>query len=367
MTRVTVLGCGMIGHVMAMDLADEFSVIAVDLNQSNLDHINDSRIQKMQGDLFNDNFLNQIIEQTDWFILAIPGFLGFKGLERLLEKGQKVVDISFFPENPFDLFETAKSNGGFAVVDCGVAPGFSHLAAGAYYPKGLRSFYCYVGGLPYHKIPPFNYKAPFSPIDVIEEYTRTARYKENGEIVSCDPLLMTEKFEFEGFNDLEAFISDGLRSLLYTLPNIQNSFEKTVRYEGHALLITQLKEAGFFGEEEIVINGNKISPLSFSEKLLLDQWKLDDDEDEFTAMRLILEGDFGSKTIDIFDKRDQQTGFSSMSRTTGFTATSTLRYLIGESVTSSGVFTPEELAMNYPVFEFVKNSLQEKGIKITEK
>ena len=48
----------------------------------------------------------------------------------------------------------------------------------------------YVGGLPKERVWPYEYKAVFSPIDVIEEYTRPARYIENGKMVVKPALSM---------------------------------------------------------------------------------------------------------------------------------------------------------------------------------
>ena len=52
----------------------------------------------------------------------------------------------------------------------------------------INLFECFVGGLPFKRTLPFQYKAPFSPIDVIEEYTRPARMLIKGEIISNPPM-----------------------------------------------------------------------------------------------------------------------------------------------------------------------------------
>ena len=96
------------------------------------------------------------------------------------------------------------------------------------------------------------YKAPFSPIDVIEEYTRPARYVENGNIIVREPLTDSEYMEFEKTGTLEAFNSDGLRSILFTMPHILNMKEKTLRYPGHAEYVRVLKQSGFFNKEKII-------------------------------------------------------------------------------------------------------------------
>ena len=79
----------------------------------------------------------------------------------------------------------------------------------------IDSFECVVGGLPKIRTLPFEYKAPFSPIDVIEEYTRPARFIENGHIVIKPALSDAELIDFEKTGTLESFNTDGLRSILF--------------------------------------------------------------------------------------------------------------------------------------------------------
>ena len=47
--------------------------------------------------------------------------MGFKALKSIIKAGKNVVDISFFPEDPFLLDDLAKQKGVTAIVDCGVA------------------------------------------------------------------------------------------------------------------------------------------------------------------------------------------------------------------------------------------------------
>src|SRR5574337_1659781 len=97
--------------------------------------------------------------------------------------------ISFFPEDPFELDQLAKEKQVTAIVDCGVAPGMCNVFAGYHFARTkLTRYECLVGGLPAVREWPFEYKAVFSPADVIEEYTRPARFVENGKTVTADAL-----------------------------------------------------------------------------------------------------------------------------------------------------------------------------------
>ncbi len=135
-------------------------------------HIADKKINTIVADLSSQSEIKKVIKDFDLVIGALPGFMGFNTLKSIIEAGKNVVDISFFPEDPFLLDKLAKDKNVTAVVDCGVSPGLSNIVLG-YHNKKMKvnNYRCIVGGLPYKRDWPFQYKAYFSPIDVIEEYT----------------------------------------------------------------------------------------------------------------------------------------------------------------------------------------------------
>ena len=301
-------------------------------------------------------------------VCAVPGFLGFETLKQIIEAGKNVVDISFFPENSLELDALAKAKNITAIVDCGVAPGMDNIILGYYNEKlKLTDFECYVGGLPKVKKWPFNYKAPFSPIDVIEEYTRPARYVENGNMITRDALSDCEFLEFDHVGTLEAFNSDGLRSIIFTMPHIKNMKEKTLRYPSHVEYIKVLKESGFFNSEKITINGAEISALDFTSKILFKEWKLGEQEDELTIMRIILkgenvEGETEEIIFNLYDEYSHESQTSSMARTTGYTATAVANMFLDGLFAEKGVFPPELIGKHEICFNYIMNYLNERNI-----
>ena len=277
-----------------------------------------------------------------------------------------MIDISFFPENALDLTELAVENNVTAIVDCGVAPGMDNVILGYYNETHkLESFECLVGGLPKEKKWPFCYKAPFSPIDVIEEYTRPARYVENGNLIVRPPLTDCEFIEFEKVGTLEAFNSDGLRSIIYTMPHIKDMKEKTLRYPGHVEYVKVLKDSGFFSDE--VSKDFNISPLDFTSKILFKEWKLDPMEEEFTVMRVTLVGTdkSGKKeqiVYDLYDEFCKETNVSSMARTTGYTATAAVNLFLDGLFNEKGVFPPELVGKVKGCYDYFMNYLKERNI-----
>ena len=294
MSKVIVLGAGMVGSAIAIDMSKKHQVTLTDLSESVLSKVkhkcNDLTIKQM--DVMDVRILQSTIKQHDLVINAVPGFLGFDTLKAIIEAGMNVIDIAFFPENSMELDDLAKKHNVTAIVDIGVAPGMDNVILGYYNEiMKLTDFECLVGGLPKIKKWPFCYKAPFSPIDVIEEYTRPARYVEHGELVVREPLTDCEYVEFDKVGTLESFNSDGLRSIIYTMPHIPNMKEKTLRYPGHVEYVKVLKESGFFDTKEIMVKGSMVSPLDFTSQLLFNEWKLGETEEEITVLRVTLKGE----------------------------------------------------------------------------
>lgn len=370
MSQIIVLGAGMVGSAMAIDLSKIHDVTITDLNEERLTHVKQkcNSLQILQLDVCNHLQLKNAIQNFDLVICAVPGFLGFETLKQIILAGKNVVDISFFPENAFDLNELAIQQNVTAIVDCGVAPGMGNIILGYYNEKlKITDFECLVGGLPKIKKWPFCYKAPFSPIDVIEEYTRPARYVENGNIITREPLTDCELVDFDNIGTLESFNSDGLRSIIFTMPHILNMKEKTLRYPGHVEYIRVLKESGFFSNVKMIVNDMEISPIDFTSKILFNEWKLGENEAEFTVMRIILKGvDENGETVKIvynlYDEYCAKTQTSSMARTTGYTATSVANLCLEGLFTNKGIFPPELVGKHENCFNFIMNYLNERDV-----
>jgi lysine 6-dehydrogenase len=363
--QIAILGAGMVGRAMAIDLATKYNVTSFDVSDTALELLTqkNNSIKTIKADLSDYGNYDSMLKGFDFVISAVPGFMGYGTLEAIINAKKNVVDISFFPENALELDDLAKENHVTAIVDCGVAPGMSNLILGYYNERmKITNFECMVGGLPMKRVYPFEYKAPFSPIDVLEEYTRPARYVENSHIVTKPALSDAELIDFEHVGTLESFNTDGLRSILFTMGHIPNMKEKTLRYPGHIALMQGLIKAGFLSTKPLSIKGQQISPMEFTSTLLFDQWKLGETEEEFTLMQIKMSD--AEKTIcyDLYDEYDVATQTSSMSRTTGYTCTAALNMLIEKLFTEKGVFPPELVGKDEPCFNFILNYLSDRNI-----
>lgn len=368
--NITVLGAGLVGGAMVKDLAQEadFHVTVVDSNPQALAALETAAaVRGIHADLREPGRTAALVADADLVICAVPGFMGFETLKSVIVAGKNVVDISFFGEDAFLLDDLAQAKGVTAVVDCGVAPGLCNILAGHVESllERLERYVCYVGGLPQIRQWPYEYKAVFSPIDVLEEYTRPARFVEYGQEVVRPALSDPELLDFPGVGTLEAFNTDGLRSLQRTLtaPFMK---EKTLRYPGHIELMRVFRETGFFDTALVDVGGVSVRPIDLISKLLFERWRLQEGETDFTVMQVIVEGEQNGQqfryTYDLLDRYDVATQTTSMARTTGYTATIIARQVLRGQFAQRGICPPEFIGRRADCFadllaEFARRSI----------
>lgn len=374
MARALVLGAGMVGSVIAADLSrpgDGIDVTIADVREEALRVAGTrcgGRARTVKADLSNPVTIEGLCRDADVVVGALASRLGRMALEAVAGSGKPNCDISFMPEDALDADAMVKARGGLAVVDMGVAPGMSNLLAGVIAEElaPCESLEIYVGGLPVERRWPWNYKAAFSPADVIEEYTRPARLVEHGRIVVRPALSEPELMDFAGVGTLEAFNTDGLRSLAYTL-KVPFMKEKTLRYPGHIELMRVLREMGLFSKEPVEVHGRSVVPLEVTSTLLFPKWTYEPGERDLTVMRVsgtgTKDGARTRVTWDVLDHLDPSTGFTSMARTTAFPATSVARMLLDGAIRGSGVIVPEMLAGRQDVVSRLLRELAQRGIE----
>ena len=375
MKKAIVLGCGQVGQAIVRDLASDpgFEVTAADASKAPLRRVEEvASVKTRMVDLSDPKNVHDAVADFDIVLGALPSRFGFSALQAVIEAKKPYCDISFMPEDALALGAAAKAAGTTAIVDSGVSPGMSNLLVG--YAEAqmdqAENAVIYVGGLPKERAWPYQYKAPFAPSDVIEEYTRPARMIENGSVVVKPALSDPELIEFPKAGTLEAFNTDGLRTLLTTV-RIPNMKEKTLRYPGHIELMRVFRESGFFGKDKIEVGGVSISPLDVTSKLLFCDWAFEEREEEFTVMRVQVEGKKGGEgvryTYDLYDEYDHASKMASMARTTAFPCTILARWLARGDQVEPGVFPLELLARKDGVVKLLMDELAARGVIITER
>lgn len=369
--KIVVLGGGRVGSAIVRDLAaeDDFDVLAVDLDPVALQRMTESGADGVVADLSDPETVSKAVRDADLVVGAVPGFMGYRTVERVLHEGKPIVDISMFPEDAFGLEELAKKAGVPCLFDCGVAPGLSNMILGRAEEvlDETISYRCLIGGLPKERTWPWEYKAPFSPADIIEEYVRPARMRKGGRDVTRPALSDVELIHVPGRGSLEAFNTNGLRSLLRT-SKVPNMVEKTLRYPGHAVRMRILREAGFFSADEIQAASGLVVPRDVTEALLFDEWTFNEGEEDVTVMRIVIEGVQDGKsvryTFDMTDEYNVRTDTMSMARTTGYTCTAMVRLVASGMWSEPGLIPPETVGRNSECWDAVRSHLKNRGVLV---
>ena len=382
MKRVLVLGGGLVGSAIARNLAGagdvdsagdgDLAVVVADADPRVLASLAERfGLATAELDVSDAKALTKAAEGADLVVGAVPGFLGYRMLETVIRAGRDVVDISFMPEDSMALHDLAVKKGVTVVVDAGVAPGLSNLILGRYQQEydPLERFVCYVGGLPQVRRWPFEYQSVFSPIDVIEEYTRPVRMKVGGKLVGREALSDLEQIDLPRIGSLEAFNTDGLRTLLETMavPDMQ---EKTLRYPGHAERIRLLRDTGFFGREPLDIDGRPVAPIEVTSRLLFEAWRPSraGDGHDLVVMRLVLSGQLQGRptetTVDLYHAYDPITETTAMAGTTGTTCAAAARCLLAGNYRDPGIRPLEYLGANKGVYQLILTDLARRGIQL---
>lgn len=364
------------GGAVAGDLAadGEFRVRVCDNSEAVLDRFADCRgIETMHADLSREGAVASAVSGADLVVGAVPGSIGFQTVRRVIEAEKDIVDISFFPEDPFRLDGLARKRGVRCLVDMGIAPGCSNLVCGNAMEtfREISEFSCMVGGLPEERKLPWEYQAPFSPSDVLEEYTRPARLVRDGKVLTLPPLTELELVDFPGVGTLEAFLTDGLRTLLRG-GRIPNMVEKTLRYPGYVEKVLLLRETGFLDSLEVETAGGPAVPLELTSSLLFKAWEQKPGDRDLTVMRMKVVGREGggspvTRVWELLDRYDGKSGTTSMARTTGYTCTAGVRLLAGGKWKEAGVHPPENVGRVADCYSFVMDQLRERGVSFEVK
>ncbi len=367
--NIVVLGGGRVGNAIVRDLVavDDFHVLVVDLDPVAVDRLTNFGADGVVADLSDPDTVSKAVRDADLVVGAVPGFMGYQTVERVIHEKKPIVDISMFPEDAHGLEAVAAESGVPCLIDCGVAPGLSNLVLGRVeeHFDETHSYRCLVGGLPKERTWPWEYKAPFSPADIIEEYVRPARMRINGKEVTRPALSDVELVHFPAHGSLEAFNTNGLRSLLKT-STTPNMIEKTLRYPGHAVRMRILREAGFFSAEPIQAASGVVVPRDVTEALLFDEWTFREDEEDITLLRIVIEGVKDGQrlrhTYDLVDHYNPATDTMSMSRTTGYTCTAMVNLIASRQWSKPGLAPPETVGRDPECFDAVLAHLKRRDV-----
>jgi saccharopine dehydrogenase-like NADP-dependent oxidoreductase len=376
--KVLVVGSGNIGSVAAADLARSVSACNVVVSDKNdeaaktvAESIGASNVSWIRLDVANYDNLVKTLEDFDLAMGFLPGKLGYRLIEGCIDARVDLVDVSFMPENPLTLNRRAEKAGVAIVPDCGLAPGISNVLVGHAAGKldKVHAVHIMVGGLPEKPVPPLGYVITWSPESLIDEYTRRAGIVEQGRIHEVDALSGVEEVEFSGVGRLEAFFTDGLRTLLHTVKNVDEMWEKTLRYPGHAEKVGLLAALGFFEDSRVEVEGASVSPRKLTVKLLFEKlWR--PEVKDIAALKVEVSGVKKGKptryVYQLLDRYDEKSRTTAMARTTAYPASIVARLMLNKAVKMKGVVPPERLGMDEGLFKSFSDGLNMRGISVRE-
>ncbi len=365
MKRIVILGSGRQGRTAGEFLIKRgIDITIVDINKDNLKEAEKNGFKAISSDLSKRENIVEVLKTCNIAISALPAYLGRNAELAAIEARRNLIDLTYLKEEPLELYKKAKEREIVIIPDAGVAPGLSSLIAGYLYSyfDQLNYLKVLVGGIPKENIPPLGYTITWSPEDLIAEYSRSARIKKDGKILEVPALSGIEEIHWEGMNNLEAFYTDGLRTLLKTFKDVENMEEKTIRYSGHAKKIKFLFDIGYFSDK---CNGT--SPRKVSLCLLKRLSKLP--IKDIVLLRVIGRGRKDGKNeeviYEVFDRADEK--HSAMERTTGYTCAMFAYLLLKGEIDKFGVLPPETLGMDEMLFKESLSLLHEEGIELVRK
>jgi saccharopine dehydrogenase-like NADP-dependent oxidoreductase len=301
---------------------------------------------------------------------AMPGGLGYQTCKAAITAKVDMVDVSYMPEDVLTLNNPASKADITIIPDCGMSPGLCSMLVGRGVSKldEVEKAHMLNGGLPEKPVPPLGYVVTWSVKDLVSMYSRKVSIVKNGKVVQVEPLSGLEEIEFPGVGKLEAFFTDGLRTMLYTV-KAKEMWEKTLRYPGHAEKIKLLKALGFFDSETVQIAGTKVEPRALTAKLFEKKLKRPDVPD-IVVMLIRVSGLKNGKRIEhgysVLDHYDKQRQVTSMARTTAYTASIVAQLLARKTIEEKGVLPPEKLGMNEKLFGKLTGEMKKKRVVIKE-
>jgi len=376
--RILVLGCGNIGSVAARDLTETLpsaEIVLADMNKNRAQdaafNIGRDNVSWTQADASNYRELLNTLKNFNLAIGALPGGMGYRVCKASIEANVDLVDVSYMPEDIMTLQEDALKAKIIIIPDCGMSPGLGSILVGHAISKFDRvdSVHMLNGGLPETPIPPLGYVITWSVKDLIDMYSRKVNIVREGRIIQVEAMSGLEEINFPGVGKLEAFYTDGLRTMLHTVKGVKEMWEKSLRYPGHVERIKLLKNLGFFDEKPLQIENFNVSPREVTAKLLETKLKRPEIPD-IVAMHVEVSGTKNGNpviyTYHVLDHYDKERHVTAMARTTAYTTSVVAQLMAQNAIKEKGVIPPEKLGMNEKLYDKFMSMMKKRGITVEE-
>ena len=345
--KILVLGGGAQGRVIARDLARSLRdahVTVADLTQPTLPAL--PNLDWVEADLADPAIMARLLHDHDFGVGALPSRLGFGAMNAAIEAKRSLVDVSVAVENPLTLDAAARAAGITIAPDCGLAPGLSHLLVGHHAARQgtPEEVLIMVGGVAEDPTRPFGYVVSWSLDDLLEEYIRPARLIRGGLPAEVPAFSGLEHIHIDGVGEMEAFYSDGLRTLIETLPGVREMGEKTLRWPGHAEAVKPLVASGDLLDE-------------------LRRHCFANPPRDLVVLDVRMRWGDTHREVTMVDRYDAATGMTAMSRTTAFTTSVVAQLAARGGLREKGVQPLERIARDDKAYGFILAEMESRGVR----
>ena len=344
--KILVLGGGAQGRVIAIDLARALpasSITVADLRDPGLGGV--ANLRWAEADLADTASLARRMAEHDLVVGALPSHLGFAAMRAAIEARRSMVDVSFCAGDALSLDADARRAGVAIVPDCGLAPGLSHLCVGRAAAEGLPDEVIIdVGGVAEDASRPYGYVVTWSLPDLEQEYRRPARIVREGREQSVPAFSELVIENIPGVGKMEAFLTDGLRTLVKTLPGVPSMVERTLRWPGHVEAVRPLLAEGRL-VDELRTRCTQTPPR------------------DLVVLRVRVRK--GDRTIErrIIERYDEVSGLTAMARTTALTTSACAQIAAEGGLAEPGVQPLECVGRDPRRFDAIVARLATRGVR----
>lgn len=399
--KVVLLGLGMQGKAALHDLvnnSDAAEIIVAD-NNPNMDSILNAypaeRVKGLGLDATDESSLAALIRKADVVIESLPPQFALNVGRIAAAEGVNLVSSMYYlnpgekdagkvahlKEEIRNIDRLAKEKGAIILTEFGMDPGldlvFGAKALGEF--DTVEEFYSYGAGFPSPEAAnnPLRYKFTWSVSGVIRSYLRPGKVISDGRVVEvkADEVFAEKNRHIleidEVGSPLECY-ANGNAEHYAELFGIRNTVRQMGRYAcrlpGHCAFWATMAKCGFLNDQPVNVDGVPVSPVQFTAALLgsQEQFYLSDQEKDmaliYIDVRGIMNGQKKRVTYQLIDRRDLETGLTSMQRTVGFTMSLGARLILEGKLDKPGLLLP----MDVP-YELVEEGLRRHGMVISRR
>lgn len=386
--KYLVLGAGLQGRIAGYDIlkfeADaevtfaDFSDESLGLAKERTKEYSDRAIFA-KFDIWNQDETVALMEKNDVIVACLPHAEEFTRAiyEAMAKVGNKRAVFSdyWLWKVHHEYNDKLKAAGGLCVPGIGISPGFGNICVGQLEHEfdKLEEARIYVGGFPAEKgVKAFDYMELFDITSLLDMYVNTSTIIDDGKLVVKEPLQVCDHILIPGHGEFEAFWTDGLCSLEKNMleKGLIKCDEVTLRYPGHVEKMKELADLGFLDEEEVEINGVKIAPRDFSQKVFEKLWVNEPDIKDMSYLYVLGKGyKDGRYTKKAYELKtysdDSNTGITSMELATAYPIAISAMMLARDERGMTGVVDPE-IAFIGDKFKEMVAELAKRGLSVYE-